>query len=219
MKQVSSPLENKTTPEVQLASVDASVRRCLVSGESKPKSELVRFVLDPANNVVPDLAEKLPGRGLWVGADCNLIAQAVQKKLFSKSAKTKATASAELPRQVERLLARRCCDLLGLARTAGGIIMREKVVQEALLTSSLDGVILASNAGKDITKRLSKYALGKAVLYAGLMTREEMANALGREICAVVGLRPHPLARSLQRELTRWQGVTSKSTTPNGSSE
>ena len=44
-------------------------RRCIVTGETQPKAGLIRFVADPDGQVVPDLAEKLPGRGFWVVAE------------------------------------------------------------------------------------------------------------------------------------------------------
>ncbi|HLF58858.1 MAG TPA: DUF448 domain-containing protein, partial [Alphaproteobacteria bacterium] len=46
----------------------APVRRCLATGTLRPKAELVRFVLAPDGTVVPDINERLPGRGLWLTA-------------------------------------------------------------------------------------------------------------------------------------------------------
>ena len=44
-------------------------RRCIVTRETGPKAGLIRFVIGPDGEVTPDLAGKLPGRGLWVAAD------------------------------------------------------------------------------------------------------------------------------------------------------
>ena len=44
-------------------------RRCIVTGEVQPRAGLIRFVASPEGEVVPDLAEKLPGRGFWVLAE------------------------------------------------------------------------------------------------------------------------------------------------------
>ena len=62
-------------------------RRCLATGEVLPKDAMVRFALGPADDIVPDLAQDLPGRGLWVKADRGAIASAATKGLFSKAAK------------------------------------------------------------------------------------------------------------------------------------
>ena len=44
-------------------------RRDVVSGEVMEEARLIRFVAGPDGQVVPDLARKLPGRGIWVAAE------------------------------------------------------------------------------------------------------------------------------------------------------
>ena len=73
----------------------------------------------PDGTVVPDIGERLPGRGLWLTARRDIVAAASGKGLFAKAARAAAAAPADLADQVEALLARRCCELLGLARRAG----------------------------------------------------------------------------------------------------
>ncbi len=177
-----------------------SERRCLATGEIKPKAELIRFVLDPEGRVTPDLAERLPGRGLWVSASRDALQNAVAKNLFSKAAKTKAMASAELPDLVEGLLKRRCLELLGLARAAHAVVSREPLVLEALAAGKLEAVLLASDAGADIRKKLSR----AGEIFEGF-TRQELGEALGREHLAALGLQAHPLTTKLKNELKRWQ--------------
>ncbi len=57
-------------------------RRCLVTGETYPAHKMIRFVLDPAGNVIPDVAGKLPGRGGWILADRVVLQRAMKKKIF-----------------------------------------------------------------------------------------------------------------------------------------
>ncbi|VAX03212.1 COG2740: Predicted nucleic-acid-binding protein implicated in transcription termination / ribosomal protein L7Ae family protein [hydrothermal vent metagenome] len=57
-------------------------RRCLVTGETYSAHKMIRFVLDPAGNVIPDVAGKLPGRGGWVLADRAVLQSAMKKKIF-----------------------------------------------------------------------------------------------------------------------------------------
>ena len=47
---------------------DGSQRTCIVTRAKLPPDELLRFVLAPDGQVVPDLKRKLPGRGVWVQA-------------------------------------------------------------------------------------------------------------------------------------------------------
>src|SRR5476649_2223808 len=96
-------------------------RRDLVSGEVMDEARLIRFAAGPDGVVVPDLARKLPGRGVWVAADRASVATAAKKGLFARAAKAKLTAPPDLPGQVEVLLKRRLLAGLGLARKAGDL--------------------------------------------------------------------------------------------------
>ncbi len=104
---------------------DMRERRDIVSGTVMPENRLLRFVADPGGQVVPDVAAKLPGRGLWVEASKVAIAKAVEKKLFSRAAKRpasggeptlKVTATADLVERAERALVTRMIGDLGIAR-------------------------------------------------------------------------------------------------------
>lgn len=94
-------------------------RRDLVTHQVMDESRLIRFVAAPDGSVAPDLARKLPGRGLWVAADRASIQAAVKKNLFSRAAKAPLKPAADLADTVESLLVRRCLDQLGLARREG----------------------------------------------------------------------------------------------------
>src|SRR5690349_13851875 len=101
------------------AKASARERRDLVSGEVMEEARLIRFVAGPDGQVVPDLARKLPGRGLWVAADRPSVETAAKKGLFSRAAKAKLSAGAALADQVESLLLKRLLSGLGLARPGG----------------------------------------------------------------------------------------------------
>ena len=68
-------------------SEDLAERKCLVSRESGPKAGLIRFVTSHDGVVVPDVMEKLPGRGYYVTSDFNVLEEAVKQKVFSHGAK------------------------------------------------------------------------------------------------------------------------------------
>ena len=100
---------------------DARERRDIVSGEIMPEHRLFRFVADPDGEVVPDVAAKLPGRGLWVEASQAAIAKAVEKKLFARAAKAQVTATADLGERAEKALVARMLGDLGIARRSGAL--------------------------------------------------------------------------------------------------
>jgi hypothetical protein len=97
-------------------------RRCIATGAEAPKAGLVRFVIGPDGSVVPDLAGKLPGRGIYVSADTAALEKAARKNLFARSAKQPARVPDGLADLVEAGLARRVVDLISLARKAGAAV-------------------------------------------------------------------------------------------------
>ncbi|MFV2034954.1 MAG: DUF448 domain-containing protein, partial [Halocynthiibacter sp.] len=62
-------------------------RRCIATGEVQPKGGLIRFVVGPEGQIVADVLEKLPGRGIWVGGDRDGLTKALGKGLFARAAK------------------------------------------------------------------------------------------------------------------------------------
>jgi uncharacterized protein len=158
-------------------------RKDVVLGEVVDETRLVRFVAGPDGVVVPDVARKLPGRGMWVAADRESIATAVKKNAFSRSAKTKLAAPADLADQVERLLARRVLDGLGLARRSGGIISGYEKVLAALASGKTAWLIEAAD-GADDGRRKVFSAVRKAPntpRILGMFTSDELGLALGGE--------------------------------------
>src|SRR5688572_9647857 len=98
-----------------------TLRRCLVTRESRDASRLVRFVVDPQGQVRPDVEQRLPGRGMWLSAERDVVNRAVAKNLFARAARAQVRAGPDLAFEVERLLARRALDSLELARRAGQV--------------------------------------------------------------------------------------------------
>ena len=96
-----------------------TVRRCLVTRETLPMDRLIRFCVSPDRMVVPDLAHKLPGRGMWVTADRDLVETACGKGLFAKAAHAKVTCPEDMDGLIKSLFVKRLQSLLGLARKAG----------------------------------------------------------------------------------------------------
>lgn len=158
-------------------------RKDIVLGEATDEARLIRFVAGPDGAVVPDLARKLPGRGIWVGADRDSVTTAAKKGLFSRAAKAKLTAAPDLADQVEALLARRVLDGLGLARKAGGIISGYEKVVAALATGKVAWLIEASDGAEDGRRKIlaaaRKAALAPRLL--GAFNSDELGLALGGE--------------------------------------
>src|SRR5258708_3240659 len=88
-------------------------RRCIASGLTADKAELIRFVIDPGQRVVPDLDGKLPGRGVYVAPERALVDRAVARGLFAKAVHARVKAGADLADQVAAGLVRRMIEAIG----------------------------------------------------------------------------------------------------------
>jgi hypothetical protein len=112
---------------------DEPERRCIVTRTTGPKAGLIRFVAAPDGEIVPDLAGRLPGRGIWVSADRAVLAQAA-KGQFARAAKRAVTVPPDLADRVEALLAARVVELLALARKAGQAVAGLEKTRGALVS-------------------------------------------------------------------------------------
>jgi len=158
-------------------------RRDIVSGEVMEEARLIRFVAGPNGAVVPDLARKLPGRGLWVAADRASVTTAGRKGLFSRAAKTKLSAPADLADQVERLLTKRLLDGLGLARRAGDLTSGFEKVMAAVKSGKVAWLVEASDGAEDGRTKLLNLArhMTPPPGVIGVFSATELGLALGAE--------------------------------------
>ena len=67
--------------------LQSNERKCIATGKIRDRDEMYRFIIGPDGQLLPDLAEKLPGRGLWVSANQLSLKLAIEENLFEKSAK------------------------------------------------------------------------------------------------------------------------------------
>lgn len=147
------------------------------------EDRLVRFVAGPGGVVVPDLARKLPGRGMWVAADRTSVEAAARRGLFSRSAKAKLQALPDLADQVETLLSKRILDGLGLAKRAGDIISGFEKVATALGAGKAAWLVEASDGAADGRRKILNVARKspRAPEVMGVFSSEELGLALGGE--------------------------------------
>src|SRR6266581_5449230 len=110
----------------------ATMRMCAVTREVRGIDELIRFVVAPTGEVIPDLKRKLPGRGLWVSASRKAVAEAVRRHQFSKGFKRDVRAAPTLAADTEVLLVRSLTDALAMAAKAGQVVSGFSKVEGAL---------------------------------------------------------------------------------------
>lgn len=158
-------------------------RQDLASRQVLDESRLIRFVAAPDGAVVPDLARKLPGRGLWVEATRAAVDAAVKKNLFARSAKSPLKPAADLSDLVERLLVRRCLDQLGLARREGVLISGFEKSAAAVRGGRAVWLIEAADGSADGRGKLlglARHAVPTPEI-CGAFSADDLSLALGLE--------------------------------------
>lgn len=181
-------------------------RRDLVSRQVMDESRLIRFVAGPDGSVVPDLARKLPGRGLWVAADRASIETAARRNLFSGAARARLRPDADLPDTVEALLVRRCLDQLGLARREGVLISGFEKCAQAIRAGRAAWLIEASDGSADGRGKLLALARHQSTRACGLFSADDLSLALGLENAIHAVLPPGGRADRWTQEVERLAG-------------
>jgi uncharacterized protein len=154
------------------------MRTCIVTGEETTPERMIRFVVGPEGEVVPDLARKLPGRGLWVRAERSAVEQAVARKAFARAARAAVPAPADLAERVERLLLGRALEDLSRARRAGRAVAGFVKVEQLIGQGRAGLLVVAAEAdGDGIAKLLATglplERLGDAASLGGVFGREQ----------------------------------------------
>lgn len=184
---------------------EAPERRCIATGETQPKSGLIRFVIGPEAQIVPDVLEKLPGRGIWVTSDRDALEKAVTKGLFSRGAKQKVQVPEGLLDTVETALTRRLIDLISLARKGGyAITGYEKV--KGLLANDAAEVLVQASDGSERGKSKLRPPEGEDG-FIGVLSASELGLAFGREHVIHGALAAGGLTTRIVEEAKRLAGM------------
>ena len=130
-------------------------RTCALTRQVIPVAEMVRFVIGPAGEVVPDVKRKLPGRGLWVTGTRDALAEAVKRNVFQRGFKRDVKVSAELPALTERLLEQAALDALSIAAKGGQIVAGAAKVDAAVGGKGIRALIHASDGADDGKRKLA----------------------------------------------------------------
>lgn len=180
-------------------------RRCIATRATQPKSGLVRFVVGPENVIVPDIMEKLPGRGIWVSAVRKDLEEAIKKNLFSRAAKTNVRIGDNLYEQVESQLAKRVIDMVSLGRKAGLAIAGLEKVKGWLLDDKAAILIQASD-GSERGKSALRPPKGPKS-HVNCLTSYELGMAFGRDTVIHAAMTRDKITDRVLYEATRLEGL------------
>jgi predicted RNA-binding protein YlxR (DUF448 family) len=129
-------------------------RTCALTRKLKPVSELIRFVVGPAGEAVPDIKRKLPGRGIWIDATRDGVEEAIKRNVFARGFKRDVRAAKDLAAQTERLLESAALDALAIAGKGRQVVTGFSKVEASLDKAGVRALIHASDAAADGKRKL-----------------------------------------------------------------
>ena len=180
------------------------LRRCLVTRMQGKREAMLRFVVAPGGELIFDPSATLPGRGMWLSADGNVIKSAVQRSVFARAARQPVKLPADLQADVSTALAKRIADLLGLARRSGVAISGFEKARE-WLRGNRGGLILQAVDGS--AEERDRFAGGSTLPRLAVLPAATLGRIFGREQTVHVVIAPGRLANMIEIEAQRLQGV------------
>jgi predicted RNA-binding protein YlxR (DUF448 family) len=159
-------------------------RLCIVTRTVRPVSDLIRFVVGPGGEAVPDLKRKLPGRGVWVTATQEVLADAIKRNVFARGFKRNVRLAADLLARTECLLERSALDALAIAGKAGLVAAGFAKAEAALAHQQVVALLHAAEAASEGQKKLDaarrRRPQGGPVAVIHILTSAQLDLALGR---------------------------------------
>ncbi len=190
------------------------LRRCAVTRAVGERGRLLRFVVGPDHAVVPDLAAKLPGRGIWLSARRDVLETAHLRRVFVRAAKGPVSVPTDLRQRVEDGLLRRVTELLGLARRAGQAVSGFQKAREWVQSGRAGLVVQASDGSAEERSRFLSGARDVPVVTP--LPAEALGAVFGRDRTVHAVVAPGRLAEALRIETERLAGVIGR---PGGQDE
>jgi len=183
------------------------LRRCIVTREVQPKERMLRFVLGPSREIVPDIAGKLPGRGMWLSARGDVLETALSRGAFMRAARGQVTLPSDLRARIEDGLRGRVRDLLGLARRAGQAVSGWQAGREWLQAGRAGLLVQAKDGSVAERARFG----GRDLPAVAPLTAAELGVVFGRDHAVHVVVAPGRLADAIRIEAERLAGFAGPS--------
>lgn len=182
-------------------------RSCLGCRTSKDKSLLIRFVLTPEQEVLPDLENKLPGRGAYTCIDKRCLKSAVEQRQFKRSFKHDVSVmpAEQLIEHVCLQLQNRITGLIGLANKAGLITGGSSMVIDALRNKKKPGlIVVALDVSEAIGDKLIQAATTHHVPHRIVLTKDDFGLILGKAPRSAIAVASGGFVAQLVKAIDRY---------------
>lgn len=185
-------------------------RSCIACREVRPKEELLRYVLSPDGEVVPDLKGKLPGRGAYTCPTAACLRRALERRQFGRAFRRDPAPAdvAQVLDLVRNRLAENVAGVIALANKAGQVISGTDAIVSALRGKEAALLVLARDCSPETAERLTRAAERGGAEVLTFFTRDRLAALLGKELRIAVAIKPGGLAAALKGDIERYRNFS-----------
>jgi uncharacterized protein len=159
-------------------------RFCIATRVTRPVEKMIRFVIAPNGEAVPDLKHNLPGRGVWVTATRKALDQAIKAGAFARAFRREVRVAADLAGRTEGLLENALLDSLAIVRKAGLLALGFTKIESALARDRIVALLHAAEAASDGVKKLDaalrQSGQAGSVTVIRILSAAQLDLALGR---------------------------------------
>ena len=184
-------------------------RTCTGCRSVHDKSKLLRFVCDPAGQLLVDYKSKLPGRGAYTCVNRECITAAVKQNGFSRTFKRPVSVpdSDTLMQLVASSLQTRILNLIGMARKAGSVVSGSTSVLQELAKPSARFLVVAIDAAEGTAGKILNRAKGSEVPFVKMFNKQTLGSAVGRDERRHLVLTNEQFANNLILEIDRLKNI------------
>ena len=183
-------------------------RSCLGCRQAREKGSLIRFVLSPHGEVVPDIESKLPGRGAYTCISEQCLLTALKQRQFSRAFKREVVTLPpdELVGLVASIMHGRILGYIGLANRAGNVISGGSMVSDAIRSNQKPGlVLLATDVSPSIGDKIVSLAGVHRMACIHIMTKDDFGAILGKAPRSAVAIKTSGFVVQLRHEIERYR--------------
>ncbi|MFA7405756.1 MAG: DUF448 domain-containing protein [Pelobacteraceae bacterium] len=187
---------------------EAPQRSCLGCRVSKDKNLLLRFVQTPEMEILPDLENRLPGRGAYTCIDKRCLSAAIEQRQFKRSFKHDVVVmpSEQLIEHVRQQLYGRIIGLIGLANKAGLVTGGGSMVSDALRSKKKPGlVIVATDISEAIGEKIIHAAATSNVQHRTAVTKDDFGAILGKAPRSAIAVASGGFVAQLVKAIDRYK--------------
>lgn len=180
-------------------------RSCIACRAERSKEELLRFVLSPEGELVPDLKGRLPGRGAYICPVAGCLRRAVERRQFGRAFRREPLPASpqQLLELVRGRLEEKIAGAISLANKAGKVVSGTDAVIATLKGGEAELLILARDCAPASAERLLHAAAKGGVEVLTFFDRERLAALIGKEMRVAVAVKAGGLATILKDDIER----------------